>query len=191
MKQMREARLLSSSYPPIVADEAGARGCALANESLIHYPMTRVFIEPQGEYGLTEQARRHMEVACAVIEKGGLVLAAQRSEVMSMPLKWEFPGGKIHDGESPGDCLLREIEEELGVAVAIKGALKPVAWRYADFSVTLHPFVCEITGGEITLHEHRAMKWLKPEELLSLDWPEADEPVIGEYLAKRTDRTDE
>lgn len=137
---------------------------------------------------MTEPAGRHMEVACAVIEKGGAVLAAQRSEKMSMPLKWEFPGGKIHDGESAEDCLLREIEEELGVTIAIKGALKPVAWQYADFTVTLHPFVCEITDGEITLHEHRAARWLRPEELCSLDWPEADMPVIEEYLARAGDR---
>lgn len=136
---------------------------------------------------MTEQAKRHIEVACAVIEKGGLVLAAQRSEAMSMPLKWEFPGGKIHEGESTEECLLREIEEELGVTVAIKGPLEPVAWEYADFTITLHPFICEITDGEIILHEHRAIKWLRPGELCSLDWPEADMPVIEEYLAKAGD----
>ena len=132
---------------------------------------------------MKEAVRRHINVACAVIERGPLVLAAQRSEKMSMPLKWEFPGGKIHDNESSEDCLVRELMEELNVRVAIKNALTKVTCDYTDFTVTLHPFVCEITGGDIVLHEHRAIKWLLPMELSSLEWPEADIPVIEEYLA--------
>lgn len=128
---------------------------------------------------------KHIRVACALIELNGLVLAAQRSEAMSMPLKWEFPGGKIHEGESPEACLIRELLEELNVTVKVKYALEPVAWDYADFSVTLHPFVCEIAEGDIVLHEHKAIKWLAPEKLPSLDWAEADFPVISEYLLQR------
>lgn len=127
---------------------------------------------------------RHIEVACAIIEKDGLVLAAQRSEAMSMPLKWEFPGGKIHAGETAGECLVRELLEELNVRIEIKYALAPVTWAYESFSVTLHPFVCAITGGDMVLHEHRAAKWLSPGELSSLDWAEADFPVISEYLSR-------
>jgi len=127
----------------------------------------------------------HISVACALIERDGLVLAAQRSETMSMPLKWEFPGGKIHEGESPEACLVRELLEELNVTVAVKYQLKPITWDYGSFSVTLHPFVCEITEGDIILHEHKAIKWLAPAELPSLDWAEADFPVIYEYLLRR------
>ena len=132
---------------------------------------------------MKEAVRRHINVACAVIERGPHVLAAQRSEKMSMPLKWEFPGGKIHDNESSEDCLVRELMEELNVRVSIKSALTKVTCDYADFTVTLHPFVCSITSGDIVLHEHRAIKWLLPMELSSLEWPEADIPVIEEYLA--------
>lgn len=128
---------------------------------------------------------RHVEVACALVEKEGLVLATQRSEAMSMPLKWEFPGGKIHEGESARECLIRELLEELGVIVEIKYPLTPVDWDYAAFSVTLHPFVCVITGGEMVLREHRAAKWLAPGELSALDWAEADFPIIAEYISRQ------
>lgn len=133
---------------------------------------------------MKKPSSKHISVACAIIERDSLVLAAQRSETMNMPLKWEFPGGKIHEGESPEACLVRELLEELNVTVAVKYRLKPVTWDYDDFSVTLHPFVCEITEGDIILHEHKAVKWLAPAELPSLDWAEADFPVISEYLSR-------
>ena len=62
---------------------------------------------------------RHLRVACAIIERDGRVLAAQRSAAMTLPLKWEFPGGKIEAGESPEECLIRELMEELGVTVLV------------------------------------------------------------------------
>jgi 8-oxo-dGTP diphosphatase len=102
---------------------------------------------------------------------------------MSMPLKWEFPGGKIHDGESAEECVIRELMEELGILVSIKRALTPVFHKYDYFAVELMPFVCVIAGGEIMLHEHRAVAWFYPGELPALDWPEADIPVIESYLA--------
>ncbi|HLF87204.1 MAG TPA: (deoxy)nucleoside triphosphate pyrophosphohydrolase [Nitrospiria bacterium] len=83
---------------------------------------------------------KHIRVACAIIEKGGKVLSTQRSESMSLPLKWEFPGGKINDGESPVECLKRELHEELGVEVSVDQSRPPATHHYPTFSVTLHPF---------------------------------------------------
>jgi 8-oxo-dGTP diphosphatase len=123
-----------------------------------------------------------IRVTCAIIEREGLVLAAQRSELMDMPLKWEFPGGKLEEGEDPAECLVREIREELGVEVAILRSLPPVLHDYQSWTIELLPFVCGITAGRITLHEHKAVIWKAPEELLELDWPAADIPVIREYL---------
>ncbi len=127
--------------------------------------------------------RKTVRVACAVIEDGGMILAAQRSETMHMPLKWEFPGGKLKEGESAEVCLIRELMEELGVRVRIVRALPPVFHCYGDFTIELIPFVCTLAGGALQLHEHRAIAWLPPRLLSELDWPAADIPVIASYLA--------
>lgn len=126
----------------------------------------------------------HIHVTCAIIERDGLVLAAQRSATMTLPLKWEFPGGKIDPGESAEECLLREIVEELGIQVGIEKNLPATTHNYPAFSVTLYPFVCSIETGEIVLHEHAAISWLPPTELHTLDWAEADLPVIQSYLSE-------
>ena len=127
--------------------------------------------------------KRHLHVACAIIEREGAVLAAQRSATMTLPLKWEFPGGKIETGESPEECLNRELKEELGISVRIDTALTPATHSYADLTVTLYPFTCRVAGGTLTMHEHHDLKWIAPERMRELDWAAADLPVIGEYMA--------
>ena len=127
--------------------------------------------------------KRHLHVACAIIEKEGKVLAAQRGATMILPLKWEFPGGKIEAGESPEECLVRELREELGVTVFIGAALSRATHVYADFTVTLYPYTCRLSGGLITMHEHHALKWIEPARMPELDWAAADLPVICEYMA--------
>jgi 8-oxo-dGTP diphosphatase len=124
----------------------------------------------------------HINVACAIIEYKGKVLAVQRSEVMSLPLKWEFPGGKIKSGESPEEGLRRELLEELEMEVGVCRPLPQATHRYPDFSVTLFPFICASSSDSVTLHEHKAATWLPPEQLHTIDWAEADFPVIGKYL---------
>jgi 8-oxo-dGTP diphosphatase len=131
---------------------------------------------------VTEQP--HLQVACAIIERRGLVLATQRSGTMSLPLKWEFPGGKIRAGETPADCLRRELLEELGIEAPVIEALPLSTHRYASFTVTLHPFRCGEPSGPITLHEHAALAWVSPGDLPSLDWAAADLPVIAAYRAR-------
>ena len=130
---------------------------------------------------MNEENPNHVHVTCAIIERDGLVLAAQRSRFMRMPLKWEFPGGKIEPGEGPEACLHRELLEEMGIRVAVKRVMPPSTHRYPAFTITLHPFVCEILSGEMTLNEHRAVAWLKPEELPALNWVEADLAVVAAY----------
>lgn len=125
----------------------------------------------------------HLDVACAIIEQDGLVLAAQRGATMSLPLLWEFPGGKLEAGETAEQALIREVHEELGISVTITKALSSSSHTYPDVTVTLHPFTCSWSGGTIALHEHNAMLWLKPEQMPALDWAAADRPVICEYLS--------
>lgn len=124
----------------------------------------------------------HLHVACAIIEKNGRVLSTQRSAAMSLPLKWEFPGGKIQPNEPTEDCLRRELFEELGIQINVGRALPPHTYCYQTFAVTLYPFVCTVESGELTLYEHAAFVWLPPAELYTLDWAEADLPVIQTYL---------
>jgi len=125
--------------------------------------------------------KKHVHVACALIERDGLVLAAQRSAAMNLPLKWEFPGGKLEAGETPETCLRRELLEEMGVTIAVSRPLSLHTHSYDSFTVTLYPFICSLETEQITLHEHAAITWLPPEELHTLDWAEADWPVLEAY----------
>ena len=100
---------------------------------------------------------------------------------MSLPLKWEFPGGKVDVGESLEECLCRELVEELGVRVQIRQPLIPVTHQYPLFTITLYPFICLIESGALTLHQHVALSWLPPRELHTLDWAEADIPIVDAY----------
>lgn len=128
-----------------------------------------------------EKERHHIRVTCAIIERDGLVLAAQRGAAMRMPLKWEFPGGKIEPGEGTEAGLHRELMEEMGLRVAVKRAMPPSTHRYPSFTVTLYPFVCGILSGEMTLNAHHAVVWLRPDDLPALDWVEADLAVVEFY----------
>lgn len=126
---------------------------------------------------------RHIHVSCAIIEHNGQTLAAQRSATQSLPLKWEFPGGKIEPGETPRQCLERELMEELGITVHVGPALTPVTHHYPAFSITLYPFICVLKQETIHPREHAAIAWLKPDKLPNLDWAEADGPILAEYLS--------
>lgn len=122
-------------------------------------------------------------VSCAIIVNSEqLVLVTQRSAVMKLPLKFEFPGGKIEPGETAMACLIREVREELNLDIRTVLELPAYEHSYVDFSIKLFPFVCEITGGEIELREHAAYKWMDAKHLLELDWAEADVPVVENYL---------
>ena len=127
--------------------------------------------------------KRHVHVACGILEQDGLILTAQRSMTTNLPLKWEFPGGKIEMGETPEQCLIREMKEELDVEITVDRGLTPTTHAYPDFTVTLYPFTCHLRAGAITMNEHHALRWIAPGQMGELDWAEADLPVLDEYLA--------
>ena len=118
------------------------------------------------------------EVTCAIIVREERVLITQRSESMPHPLKWEFPGGKVKEGESPEHCIKREIFEELGLKVVVKQSLPAVEHVYNTHSIKLIPFICHLDEGKIVLSEHRSYRWIHKEELESVDWLEADLDVV-------------
>ncbi|MGY0393531.1 (deoxy)nucleoside triphosphate pyrophosphohydrolase [Bizionia sp. KMM 8389] len=124
-----------------------------------------------------------ISVTCAIIKFDDKILAVQRSETMKLPLKWEFAGGKIEAGESEIDCVKREIFEELNIQIEVKERLTPVTHQYPDFKIKLIPFVAEYLSGELTLKEHCNALLANKEELINLDWAEADLPILKEYLS--------
>lgn len=122
-------------------------------------------------------------VACALIERGGKVLAARRSPAKSQGGKWEFPGGKLHDGESAQEALVREITEELRVEIEVGEPLPVSTHDYGDFAITLHPFRCTLAAGEPDPVEHEEIAWLEPTKLAGIDWAAADVPIVEHYLS--------
>lgn len=123
-------------------------------------------------------------VTCAIIQKENKILICQRSKEMKLPLKWEFPGGKIEEGESKKECLRREIKEELALDIEVLDPLKMVVYHYPDFSISLYPFLCNIISGELNVAEHAQVKWVHLSELDNYDWAEADIPILEELKYK-------
>ena len=122
-------------------------------------------------------------MTCVVLLHEGKVMAAQRAAHMDLPGCWEFPGGKVEEGESPESCLTREVLEELSINIRITGALPPVTHAYPSKTIQLLPFFAVWDSGTIHLSEHAQLSWLTQEELLSVDWAPADLPIVHDLLA--------
>ena len=132
---------------------------------------------------LLNTTKKIVMVPCAIIEKNGFILAAQRSQTMSLPLKWEFPGGKVDEGETEIEALHREIMEELSVEIEIGERLEPTFKddHARNRTICLIPYVCELLTSPIILTEHAQYKWVSLKNIDSLDWAEADLGVIETY----------
>ena len=125
----------------------------------------------------------HYRVVCAIIHQQDKILAVQRSEAMKLPLKWEFPGGKIEANESEQQCIQREIKEELDIDIEVLQRLNPVLHDYPDFSIELIPYTARYVGGDLKLKEHAQYRLLDKHELQELDWAEADVPIVNEFVS--------
>jgi 8-oxo-dGTP diphosphatase len=125
---------------------------------------------------------KKVQVTCAIIQFNNKILVVQRSENMKLPLKWEFPGGKIEDGETAEDCIEREIKEELDITIDLTSRLSSSFFDYPNFSIELIPFTAIYKGGNIKLAEHKHYLILEKDELTSLDWAKADIPIINQFL---------
>jgi 8-oxo-dGTP diphosphatase len=123
-------------------------------------------------------------VVAALIVKDGKILVCQRTKHQTMPLKWEFPGGKIEEGEQPRDALRRELEEELGIDATIGDEVSRIRHEYkSGNSVELRFFVVQDFRGQLENRIFRDMQWAEPKELPSFDFLEADLKLVSDLAA--------
>ncbi|WP_188753796.1 (deoxy)nucleoside triphosphate pyrophosphohydrolase [Parapedobacter defluvii] len=124
-------------------------------------------------------------VTCAILIRDGRILICQRSSAMNLPLKWEFPGGKVEPGEDETLTIVREIKEELNLDIEVMGRLKPVEHDYPTFRIRLIPFMASVTGGELLLEEHADAKWVQVDDLDRYDWAPADVPIVEQLKSEQ------
>jgi 8-oxo-dGTP diphosphatase len=127
---------------------------------------------------------KKIEVVAAVIVDKGKVLCVQRgpAKYEYISKKWEFPGGKVEIDESNIEALQREIKEELHVDITVKDFLITVDHEYPDFELVMHSFICSTNSTKLTLTEHINFEWLEKSALKSLDWAEADVPIVEKLM---------
>ena len=118
-----------------------------------------------------------IKVAAAIIIHDNQIFATQRG-YGEFKDGWEFPGGKIEEGETPQEALAREIKEELDAEIEVKDFLETVEYDYPEFHLSMDCFFCTIKSGELVLKEHEAAKWLTAETLDSVDWLPADQALV-------------
>lgn len=129
------------------------------------------------------QTRRQIRVVAAMIERDGRYLITQRRPVATLPLLWEFPGGRVEEGESDEAALARELKEGMGVTVKVNARAIHVEHRYTDYDIDFRVYHCELLEGEIHhigVHDHR---WVPPSELDRYEFPAADEKSVRALLS--------
>ena len=126
--------------------------------------------------------RRKIRVVGAMIEKDGRYLITQRPPTATLPLLWEFPGGRVEAGESDQAALARELREEMGIEVQVGDRAIHVEHAYEGYDIDFCVYRCRLVGGEIQhlrVHDHR---WVRPAELDDYEFPAADEKSIALLL---------
>ena len=128
---------------------------------------------------------KKIEVVAGVIFWKDQVLCVQRpkNKFHYISEKYEFPGGKIEEGETKEEALHRELFEELNLATKIKSFFLTVVHEYPDFELTMHSFICEVVTKELILNEHINQEWLTIKELDKLDWAAADIPIVNKLIS--------
>lgn len=118
-----------------------------------------------------------IHVAAAVICDGDRILATQRG-YGDWKDYWEFPGGKLEPGETPEEALFREILEELDAKILIGEKITTIEYDYPEFHLTMDCFFARVAEGRLVLKEHEAARWLKRDELASVNWLPADQAIL-------------
>lgn len=127
--------------------------------------------------------KKRVDVVGAVLVDGQTVLAARRSEQMSLPGLWEFPGGKIEEGETPEEALARELDEELRCTAEIGEHVETTLYEYEKLFVSLATYYCTLREGTPQLTEHAEIRWVPAAELRELQWAPADIPAVERVIA--------
>ena len=123
---------------------------------------------------------KQIEVVAAIIHDAtGRIFTTQRG-YGDFKDYWEFPGGKMEPGETAEEALKREIWEELETRIVVERFVKTIEWDYPQFHLTLHCYFCHVESGHLELKEHEDAKWLRKEELESVNWLPADRDLVKE-----------
>ncbi len=127
--------------------------------------------------------KKHIEVVAAIfINDQNYVFCTRRKNFGELALKWEFPGGKIDLEESPQEALKREIKEELEINIVDLEHYITTNHEYNSFTITLHAYICEGILDNYVLNDHEESKWVHRNDLLILDWTEADLPIVAKLM---------
>lgn len=123
---------------------------------------------------------KKIEVVAAIVKNSNQILCVQRPEhkLEYISEKFEFPGGKIEQGETQKQALRRELNEELSIDVKIDDHFITVEYRYPDFELTMHAFWVYVESRDLRLNEHISKRWLNKDELYDVDWAAADIPIV-------------
>jgi 8-oxo-dGTP diphosphatase len=127
------------------------------------------------------EKRMLLVAAAALVDVDGRVLLCQRPEGKQLAGLWEFPGGKVEAGETPEACLIRELEEELGIRVS-HACLAPFVFashEYESFHLLMPLYLVRRWEGQVTNREHKAMAWVRPIDMDSYPMPPADGPLVA------------
>ena len=128
--------------------------------------------------------KKHYTVSAAIIVENKKILCVQRNKGKYdyISYKYEFPGGKLEEGENEEDALRREISEELNLEIDVTEKFLVVTHEYLDFNLTMHSYLCKANTEQLDLKEHIDAKWLHKDELIELDWAAADLPIVSKLI---------
>lgn len=124
-----------------------------------------------------DECMKTIKVVAAVIKRNNKIFVTQRG-YGEFKDGWEFPGGKVEKGETKEEALIREIKEELDTVIKVDSYLDTIEYDYPDFHLSMDCFVCSIVEGHLVLKEHEDSKWIKKEEIDTLNWLPADLVII-------------
>ncbi len=130
---------------------------------------------------------KHIEVVAGIIEYNDKILCMQRDKGKFdyVSFKWEFPGGKIEEGETKEEALKRELREEMEMDVEITNHFLDISHEYPDFTMNMYVFKCKAKSEKFVMNVHHDFKWLPLTEISSLDWAPADKPAVEKLLEEK------